>query len=271
MTNDNQMGDNSTGDIQTGDNQTARNQTLVTLATYNEIENLPKLVEAIFQHAPKVDVLVVDDNSPDGTGQWCDEQAKVDSRIHCLHREGKLGLGTATVAAMKYAIEKEYRFMLNLDADFSHPPQAIPTMIDAMDKDEQPVLDVMIGSRYVPGGKIEGWPLKRHMMSRCVNFYARWMLGLSAKDCSGSFRCYRTELLAKLKFDTIKSQGYSFQEEILWHLKRLGARFAETPITFVDRVHGQSKIDSKEAFAALRIILNLGVKNIFSRRSYSAI
>jgi dolichol-phosphate mannosyltransferase len=128
----------------------------------------------------------------------------------------------------------------------------------------QPV-DVMIGSRYVPGGKIEGWPLKRHLMSRGVNCYARSLLGLQPKDCSGAFRCYRTALLAQVDFDRIRSRGYSFQEEILWHLKRLGARFAETPITFVDRERGSSKINSKEAWGAVRIILALGLRNWLGR------
>ena len=127
-------------------------------------------------------------------------------------------------------------------------------------------VDVMIGSRYIPGGGIEGWPWKRHLMSRGVNFYARWLLGLSPKDCSGGFRCYRASLLARLDFDAIRSRGYSFQEEILWRLARLGARFGESPIIFVDRRRGLSKIDSREAIAAMRIILALGVEN-FCRRS----
>ncbi len=122
-----------------------RHQTIVTLATYNEIENLPKLVEEIFRAVGDVDLLVVDDNSPDGTGRWCDEQAKVDSRIHCIHREGKLGLGTATIAAMKFAIENQYRFMVNMDADFSHSPSVIPQMLSGMDENGESLIDVMIG------------------------------------------------------------------------------------------------------------------------------
>jgi len=239
--------------------------TLVTLATYNEIENLPRLVDEIFAHAPAVDVLVIDDNSPDGTGAWCDQKAAVDPRVHCLHRAGKLGLGTATIAGMHYAIEHGYRYMLNMDADFSHHPRYLPALIAGMDHaDGRPTVDVMIGSRYVAGGAIEGWPLKRHLMSRGVNTYARWLLGLRARDCSGAFRCYRTALLEKIDFATIRSRGYSFQEEILWLLKRQGARFGETPITFADREHGVSKIDAKEARSALRIILALGARNWLS-------
>ncbi len=237
-------------------------KTLVTVATYNEIENLPRLVEEIFQQAGDVDILVVDDNSPDGTGQWCDEKAAEDPRVHCLHREGKLGLGTATVAAMQYGIEHGYKYVLNMDADFSHHPRYLPDIMAAMDPPDGPAVDIMIGSRYVPGGGVEGWPLKRHIMSRGVNLYARWLLGLKSKDCSGAYRCYRTELLAKLDFDRIRSRGYSFQEEILWHLKRAGARFGETPIIFADRELGESKIDSGEAVSALWIIFTMGLRNL---------
>lgn len=240
-------------------------KTLVTVATYNEIENLPPLVKEIFRVVPEVDLLVIDDNSPDGTGRWCDEQAAAGRRIRCLHREGKLGLGTATVAGMRYAIDEGYRQVLNMDADFSHHPRYLPALLAGMDPDDGPPVDVMIGSRYVPGGGIEGWPWRRHLMSKGVNLYARWLLGLKPRDCSGAFRCYRTALLARLDFDAVRSRGYSFQEEILWHLKRLGARFGETPIVFADREHGSSKINSKEAVAALGIILSLGVRNLLGR------
>jgi dolichol-phosphate mannosyltransferase len=239
--------------------------TLVTVATYNEMENLPRLVEEIFRFAPQVDILVIDDNSPDGTGQWCDRQQAADPRVACLHRSGKLGLGTATVAGMKYAIAHGYQFVLNMDADFSHQPKHVPALLGGMDPPDGPPVDVMIGSRYIPGGGVEGWPLRRRLMSRAVNLYARWLLGLRTKDCSGAFRCYRTEVLARLDFDAMRSRGYSFQEEILWRLKRLGAKFGETPIVFVEREHGVSKIDAGEAVAALRIIFALGVRNLLGR------
>ncbi len=242
-------------------------KTLVTVATYNEIENLPRLVSEIFEHAAEVDILVIDDNSPDGTGQWCDERAAADPRLHCLHRQGKQGLGTAIIAGMKYGIRHGYKNVLNMDADFSHDPKYLPHLLAGMESggnrsESASPVDVMIGSRYVPGGGVEGWPLRRHIMSRGVNLYARCLLGLKSKDCSGSYRCYSTKLLAKIDFDRIRSRGYSFQEEILWLLKRQGATFGETPIVFVDRLRGTSKIDSGEATAALRIIFVLGVKNI---------
>jgi dolichol-phosphate mannosyltransferase len=240
-------------------------KTLVTVATYNEMENLPRLVEEIFRFAPQVDILVIDDNSPDGTGQWCDRQQAQNPRIFCLHRAGKLGLGTATMAGMQYAIQHDYAYVLNMDADFSHQPKYLPELLGGMDPPGQAPADVTLGSRYIPGGGVEGWPLKRQLMSRAVNLYARGMLGLRTKDCSGAFRCYRTELLARLDFDAIRSRGYSFQEEILWRLKRLGARFREVPIVFVERQLGVSKIHGGEALAALRIILALGVQNLLRR------
>ena len=236
-------------------------KTLVTTATYNEIDNLPELVSEVLAHAPDCDILVVDDNSPDGTGQWCDDYRSEDSRLHCLHREGKLGLGTAILDAMRYAINRDYKYVLNLDADFSHPPQNIPDLLAGMDPSDRPAVDVMIGSRYVPGGGIEGWPLSRHLMSRAVNAYARTLLTLSPKDCSGGFRCYRVALLKQLDLDAVRSRGYSFQEEILWRLKRLGARFGESPITFVNRQKGASKINRSEAFEALWLLLVLGLRN----------
>lgn len=236
-------------------------KTLVMTATYNEIDNLPLLVADIFNHAPQVDLLVVDDNSPDGTGRWCDEQARKDPRVHCLHRSGKLGLGSAIIAGMRHSIEQGYKYLLNMDADFSHNPKYLPEIIAAMDPPDGPPVDVMIGSRYIPGGGIEGWPLKRHLMSRGVNLYTRWFLGLAPQDCSGGYRCYRVEKLARVDFDAFLSHGYSFQEEMLWHLKRLGCRFGETPILFVDRVRGSSKIDARESITALRVIFKLARKN----------
>ncbi len=281
------------------DDRAAAGKTLVMTATYNEIENLPRLVDEVLAIVPEVDFLVVDDNSPDGTGVWCDSRAVEDHRVRCLHRAGKQGLGTAIVAGMKYAIEHGYRHVLNMDADFSHHPRYLPAMIAGMDpadklhfmanaESDEPTnmpsqgsghgtqlpvvgqgvstpVDCMIGSRYVPGGGTVGWPLRRKLMSQGVNTYARWCLGLHTRDCSGGYRCYRVSMLEKLSLDAIQSRGYSFQEEILWMLKRAGARIAETPIVFADRERGVSKINGKEAVNALRIIAGLGVKNLLRR------
>lgn len=239
-------------------------RTLISVATYNEIENLPGLVEAIWQFAPQADILVIDDNSPDGTGRWCDDRAGAESRLHCVHRSGKLGLGTAIIAAMQYAVEHGYDHVLNMDADFSHHPRYIPAMLAAMEagaRGQNDSADVAIGSRYCPGGGTKDWPFQRRFMSWAVNTYARWLLGLKPRDTSGGYRCYRVSILKQLDLAAIKSRGYSFQEEILWRLKRLGARFAEVPIVFADRERGQSKINKQEAISALWIIFRLGITN----------
>jgi dolichol-phosphate mannosyltransferase len=229
---------------------------LATIATYNERENLPALVDEILRTAPECNILIIDDNSPDGTGAWADEKAATEPRLRVLHRSGKLGLGTAIIAGMKHAIEHDYDYVLNLDADFSHHPRYIPALVNGMEH-----ADVVIGSRYVPGGGTPDWPLHRRMLSRAVNAFARLMLGLSARDCSGAFRSYRVALLKQLDFDQIRSRGYAFQEEILWRLKQLGARFGEVPIAFTDRRQGQSKVNMYEAMSSAGTILRLGLQN----------
>ena len=159
---------------------------LVTLCTYNERANLPDLIPAIHEHAPQADVLVIDDNSPDGTGDLADEFAARDRRVRVLHRPAKEGLGVATVAGFREALAHGYDLVLNMDADFSHPPEIIPALLDAARR-----VDVAVASRYVPGGGVVGWGPQRHVMSRAINTYARIVLGLNTRDNSGSFRCYR--------------------------------------------------------------------------------
>lgn len=226
---------------------------LVTLCTYNERDNLERLVAAIHAHCPEADILVVDDNSPDGTGELADALAARDERLEVLHRPGKLGLGTATVAAFQYGIDREYELLINMDADFSHHPRHIPELLSAADHD-----DVSVGSRYVPGGGVVGWGLRRHVMSRCINAYARLLLGLRTRDNSGSYRCYHVADLAALDFARIRARGYAFQEEILFRLRRLGCSFVECPIVFEDRRAGSSKINAREILAALWVLLQLG-------------
>lgn len=236
-------------------------RTLVVIATYNEIENLPRLVDEIFEYAPGVNILVIDDNSPDGTGRWCDGRCEEEPRLACLHRSGKLGLGSATMAGFRYAIEHQFDFVLTMDADFSHHPRYIPDLRQPIETADS-ALDVMIGSRYVPGGGIKGWPWYRLLMSRAVNTYARLLLGLNVADCSGAFRCYRVAVLEQLDLEAVRSHGYSYLEEILWLLESRGARFGEIPIIFVDRELGQTKINWREAVAAIVLILWLGVTRL---------
>jgi dolichol-phosphate mannosyltransferase len=232
-------------------------KTLIVTATYNEIENLPGLVEEIHRYMPQADLLIVDDDSPDGTGRWALQQADKDPRITTIVRQGKQGLGSAIVCAMRHAIDSSYHYLINIDADFSHPPDVLPRLVRAMDEDGGQ--DVVIGSRYIAGGGVSGWPLRRQLMSRCVNFYARNLLRLPVRDCSGGYRCFRVTKLTEIDFDTILATGYAFHEEILFHLRCAGARFGETPIIFTDRCFGKSKLNLREALAALRVILQLGL------------
>lgn len=239
---------------------------LVAIATYNEIDNVPRLTERLLSLLPDADVLIVDDNSPDGTGAWAQKAGERDSRVKALVRQNERGLGSAVICALKYAIEHDYDAVVNMDADFSHPVEDAPRLIARLNQKNAEV-DVVIGSRYVPGGATPDWPLKRRLMSRCVNTFARITLGLKTRDNSGAFRCYRVSVLRKLNFDGFVSTGYSFFEETLYRLRLVGARFAEIPIVFIDRRMGVSKINRKEAIKAVAIMLRLGVKRIFSKTS----
>lgn len=225
---------------------------LVTLCTYNERENIEQLVPEIFRFVPEASILIVDDHSPDGTGDYADLLAANDPRVHVLHRPGKLGLGTATVAAFQYGIDNGFGLLLNMDADFSHPPRFIPGLVAAAGAH-----DVAVGSRYVPGGSVVGWGPKRHLMSRGINLYARCMLGLRTRDNSGSFRCYRVGKLREVDWSGTRSRGYAIQEEILFRLRRAGATFTEVPISFEERRYGETKINWQEAVSAAWVLLRL--------------
>jgi len=228
---------------------------LVTLATYNEAGNVPGMVAAIHEALPNADVLVCDDNSPDGTGQLADQMAAERSWMHVLHRPGKLGLGSALVNGLQYAAANGYDYWINMDADFSHPPAALPALLRGMHDH-----DVMIGSRYVKGGGIHGWDRKRHFMSKAINVYSRLMLGLKARDTSGSYRCYRLAKLVDLDLKQIYSTGYAFMEEFLFHCKRAGCSIGETPIVFENRRVGQSKLKATEAIKALWALFYVGLR-----------
>jgi dolichol-phosphate mannosyltransferase len=237
------------------DSMTAGERLLVATATYNERDNLAELVAAIHAQVPRADVLVIDDNSPDGTGRLADELAARDRRVRVLHRPGKLGLGTATLAAMRYAIEHDYDLFLNLDADFSHPPRYLPAILAGMADH-----DVMIGSRYVAGGGAQDWPLTRRLISRIVNLFVRLALRMPVKDASGAFRCYRVDLLKRASLDRVRSRGYSFQQEVLFRCHQAGARIGETPIIFENRKAGASKVNWKESVRSISMLGWLGVR-----------
>ncbi len=230
-------------------------RTLVATCTYNERENIRELLEAILEVIPEAHVLVVDDGSPDGTGSLVDEYAAENARVHVIHRAGKLGLGSAILEAMRFAIEHDYDYMVNMDADFSHSPADLPRLVEAMSS-----ADVVIGSRYIPGGGVVGWGFKRHCMSSMINLYSRLLLGLRARDASGGFRCYRLARVRQIDFDCITSKGYSWQEEFLYYCQRVGCRITEIPIIFQERRSGESKIDLREAWLALWLLFFTAVR-----------
>ena len=222
---------------------TAALNALVVVPTYNERENLPLLVAGLMQHA-NVRLLVVDDNSPDGTGAIADALVNTHrGRVDVMHRTGTRGLGRSYVDGLKWAIQQKVDVICQMDADLSHDPAQLPRLIAAVDQG-----DVVIGSRYVPGGEIVNWPLRRKLLSRFANIYVRTVTRLSARDCTSGYRCWRRETLASMPLDRFISDGYSFLVEMLYVATRSGGRVAEVPITFVERRLGESKLSRAVVF-----------------------
>lgn len=217
----------------------------IVIATYNEIDNLPTLIEQLVALLPDAKILVIDDQSPDGTGKWCDENSIRFPSMTCFHRNGKLGLGSATVEGFRWAIDHGHSLVATLDADFSHDPATLPILLEKILGQPDPKMAVVIGSRYMPGGSIEGWPLFRRFASKAVNGFARFWLSLSSRDNSGAFRIYRTSALKAIGLDSIRSESYSYLEEVLYRLEQAGYWSMEHPITFRDREHGVTKTNWK--------------------------
>jgi dolichol-phosphate mannosyltransferase len=213
------------------------NQTIIIVPTYNERENLPRMAAKLLSLPVAVDVLVVDDNSPDGTGKIADELAAKHPQIHVLHRAGKEGLGRAYLAGFQWALEKNYEFIFEMDCDFSHDPDEIPNFLKAAQN-----ADLVIGSRYTGGVRVLNWPLKRLLLSRCAGVYVWLVTGLPVTDPTGGFKCFRRRALQALNLERVHSNGYSFQIEITHRLWRQGFAVAEVPIIFADRIRGQSKM-----------------------------
>ena len=212
---------------------------LVVIPTYNEADNIRVIVDRVRRAVATVDVLVVDDNSPDGTGALADELAADEDAVHVLHRPGKQGLGAAYIAGFAWAHERGYDAVVEMDADGSHAPEELPRLLDALAD-----ADAVLGSRYVTGGKTVGWPLHRQAISRTGNTYVRLALGMPFKDATGGYRAYRMPVLDKIAIDSISSQGYCFQVDLAWRAYRHGFRVAEIPITFAERARGKSKMSS---------------------------
>jgi dolichol-phosphate mannosyltransferase len=227
---------------------------LILLCTYNEALNMPNMVTQLQAALPQADILVVDDNSPDGTGAWVQQAAAADSRLHLLARQGKLGLGSATRDGMRWCLGRNYDYLINLDADLSHRPADTSRLLAAC---QQPDCDVAVASRYQPGGGFANIAAHRRLMSWTLNRYANWLLKLPLTDCSGSFRCYRTSALRSIELGELSCAGYGFLEEILVALNRAGCRFVEVPIWFDARSLGHSKLSFADAWGAIKVIHQL--------------
>lgn len=220
---------------------------LVIIPTYNERENLPRLIPAVLAQDERIDVLVVDDGSPDGTGAVADELALAEPRVHVIHRSGKLGLGTAYLTGFRWGLEREYDALLEMDADFSHDPHHVPQFLSALE-----TADVVLGSRYLHGRvTVVNWPISRLLLSYFANVYARWVTGMPVADATGGFKCFRREVLASLDLDRVESNGYAFQIEMSFRAWKRGYRLGEIPITFVDRDVGESKMSKKIVYEAV--------------------
>ena len=234
---------------------------LVVIPTYNEAVNLPHLVPLILAQDPRLDVLVVDDASPDGTGRVADDLAQGNPRVHVLHREAKLGLGTAYIAGFQWALSQGFDFVFEMDADFSHDPAHLPEFLRAVVN-----ADLVLGSRYL-GGKVTvvNWPIARLMLSYWANVYARWVTGLRIWDLTGGFKCFRRRVLEAIDLSKVRSNGYAFQIEMSVRAWRKGFKLAEVPIVFVDRTEGQSKMNRKIVREAIWVVPRLRLMTWFRR------
>jgi glycosyltransferase involved in cell wall biosynthesis len=249
------------------------------LPTYNERENLPPLLKAIQALPTPIHVIVVDDNSPDGTGALADELAALSAgrgpvmsveeayspSVEVIHRSAKLGLGTAYADGFRRALSRGADLILTMDADFSHDPRYIPALLEASHR-----FDLVIGSRYVPGGGVRDWELRRRVLSRGANGIAHVLLSLHARDCTAGFRCYRRRVLETVDLEAIRANGYSYLIEMLYHCQHLGFKIGEVPIVFTDRRRGQSKISQKEITKAIRTVLRLAFGRPAAARSHAS-
>lgn len=228
---------------------------LVVIPTYNEAENLAAIVGRVRAGVPAAEILVADDASPDGTGAIADRLAAADPQVHVLHRPGKAGLGAAYVAGFGWAAERGFDVVVEMDADGSHAPEQLPRLLAALR-----TADVVLGSRWVPGGRVENWPRRRMLLSRGGNRYTRLVLGMPIRDATGGYRAYRMPVLDKIGIDSVQSQGYCFQVDLAWRAYRSGLRVVEVPITFTERVCGASKMSPAIVREALWRVTMWGVQ-----------
>lgn len=233
-------------------------KTLIIIPTYNELENLPRLLPEVLSKDESIDVLIVDDNSPDGTAAFVEDQMMTNNRIHLIKRPSKQGLGTAYIAGFKFALKNGYDFIFEMDADFSHDPKEIPRFLDEIKN-----ADVVLGSRYINGVNVINWPMRRLLLSSFANFYTRSITGMPVHDATGGYKCFRIKVLQAIDLDKVKSNGYAFQIEMSFKAWKKGFKVKEIPIIFVDRVKGKSKMSKKIVREAVTMVWKLRLKSIF--------
>ena len=235
-------------------------RTLVIIPTFNEYENLPLIISGIQEQLPSVDILVADDNSPDGTGKLADQLALANPNIHVLHRQAKQGLGAAYLAGFDWAKNQNYDVVVEMDADGSHRPVDLVKILTALND-----ADVVLGSRWIKGGKVVNWPIQREILSRGGNIYTRLMLGIALRDATGGFRAYRMSALNKIDLRAVQSQGYCFQVDMAWRAVKAGLKVIEVPITFIEREIGESKMSGAIVKVALLKVTVWGIQRRLPR------
>jgi dolichol-phosphate mannosyltransferase len=240
----------------------SRRRSILVLPTFNERENIEKFLTRVRETNPGLSIVVVDDLSPDGTGAIVEQLSNTDSLLSVIHRSGKKGLGAAYLAGFARALERGFDNIVTMDADFSHDPAVIPSLLGALENDSA----VAIGSRYIPGGSIVGWPLHRHVLSKYGNFYTRFVLGLTPRDCTSGFRAYRSSTLAAIDLNSIKGDGYVFLTSILRRIQQQRLKVNEVPITFTDRVEGQSKMSPRIVAESMLLVTLFGLKDLLRRK-----
>jgi dolichol-phosphate mannosyltransferase len=233
-------------------------KTLIIIPTYNELDNLPKLLPEVLSKNEEINILIVDDNSPDGTAAFVENEKKDNDRIHLIKRSSKQGLGTAYIAGFKYALQNNFELIFEMDADFSHDPKEIPKFLEEIKNS-----DLVIGSRYINGVNVINWPMRRLLLSSFANVYTRIITGMPIHDATGGFKCFRRKVLESINLDQVRSNGYAFQIEMNFKVWKKGFKVKEIPIIFVDRMKGQSKMSKKIVREAVTMVWKLRIKSIF--------
>lgn len=234
---------------------------IVVIPTYNEAENVEHIIDAIFKVQPDINILIVDDNSPDGTADLVKKRMEEDERLHLMQRPGKMGLGTAYCDGFAYALKNNFDYIMEMDADFSHNPEDIPRFLEEIKNH-----DLVIGSRYKTGVNVVNWPLRRLFLSYGANVYTRFITGLPIHDATGGFKCFRAEILRKLDLKAIKTNGYGFQIEMNYRLWKKGARIEEIPIIFIDRRSGTSKMNKSIIWEAIFLVWKLKFCSSYNKK-----